>query len=93
MKCDCRKVEIGMVGEGSRKLAPSKVASRLAGIAVHDSRAVSLRQGLLNRKPWIFFYRGELPKNSNNKVDMMKLRGRVSRFKESLPQGGIVRRG
>ncbi len=52
MKEDClnwlrfgRKVEIGMVGIAGRewRLAPSGVAGRLAGIAVRESRVVSLR--------------------------------------------------
>ncbi len=45
----------------------------------------------MSREGWIFFYRGEVPKESNNRFNTSKSNDQGSRFEGSLPQSGGVR--
>ncbi len=70
-----------MNGEGHRELKHGTHRSRV------EAHIVETRDDEL-RKMDLLFYRGEVPKKSNNIFNTSKSNDRVSRFEGSLPQSG-----
>ncbi len=62
----------------------------MVGAGGREWRLIKLRRGVMSRETGPSFYRGEVPKKSNNKDNTVKS---SVKFEKLSPQSGIVRWG
>ncbi len=62
----------------------------MVGAGGRDWRLIKLRRGIMSRETGPSFYRGEVPKKSNNEDNTVKS---SVEFEKLSPQSGIVRCG